>query len=199
MMGRRSEEHTSELQSQSNLVCRLLLEKKNAVAQEKLVVSDDWLFQSGMNRKAEPHRLYSNADVNGTLAPLQKLFACACEHFFAVNTHPLSAENLPPAKLPQASTACELIILSSSPRTPAASSESRPDSTANMEVNLERLCICGGNPPTFSPTNWHQRPHVPAFFDANFPPRAGGGLTPGITLPASRFSALLLAQSGVKP
>src|SRR2546430_13986975 len=27
----RSEEHTSELQSQSNLVCRLLLEKKNHV------------------------------------------------------------------------------------------------------------------------------------------------------------------------
>src|SRR2546430_9876801 len=27
-MGTRSEEHTSELQSQSNLVCRLLLEKK---------------------------------------------------------------------------------------------------------------------------------------------------------------------------
>src|SRR3989475_318739 len=29
----RSEEHTSELQSQSNLVCRLLLEKKNTVKQ----------------------------------------------------------------------------------------------------------------------------------------------------------------------
>src|SRR2546427_7014994 len=29
----RSEEHTSELQSQSNLVCRLLLEKKNQAAQ----------------------------------------------------------------------------------------------------------------------------------------------------------------------
>src|SRR2546430_12065627 len=29
--GRRSEEHTSELQSQSNLVCRLLLEKKKKV------------------------------------------------------------------------------------------------------------------------------------------------------------------------
>src|SRR2546427_5120806 len=28
----RSEEHTSELQSQSNLVCRLLLEKKKALA-----------------------------------------------------------------------------------------------------------------------------------------------------------------------
>src|SRR2546430_7489528 len=29
---RRSEEHTSELQSQSNLVCRLLLEKKKAIS-----------------------------------------------------------------------------------------------------------------------------------------------------------------------
>jgi len=28
-----------------------------AVAQEKLGVSDDLLFQSGMNRKAERHRL----------------------------------------------------------------------------------------------------------------------------------------------
>src|SRR2546421_9503730 len=28
-LGRRSEEHTSELQSRSDLVCRLLLEKKN--------------------------------------------------------------------------------------------------------------------------------------------------------------------------
>src|SRR2546427_4846183 len=31
---RRSEEHTSELQSQSNLVCRLLLEKKKPVLRE---------------------------------------------------------------------------------------------------------------------------------------------------------------------
>src|SRR2546430_6184751 len=30
---RRSEEHTSELQSQSNLVCRLLLEKKKNITQ----------------------------------------------------------------------------------------------------------------------------------------------------------------------
>src|SRR2546430_13632253 len=30
-LGRRSEEHTSELQSQSNLVCRLLLEKKKCI------------------------------------------------------------------------------------------------------------------------------------------------------------------------
>src|SRR2546430_9524133 len=33
--GRRSEEHTSELQSQSNLVCRLLLEKKKSLAHGK--------------------------------------------------------------------------------------------------------------------------------------------------------------------
>src|SRR2546430_7945999 len=32
----RSEEHTSELQSQSNLVCRLLLEKKKKTEQEVL-------------------------------------------------------------------------------------------------------------------------------------------------------------------
>src|SRR5688572_33091461 len=31
--GKRSEEHTSELQSQSNLVCRLLLEKKKNTAE----------------------------------------------------------------------------------------------------------------------------------------------------------------------
>src|SRR2546430_5839762 len=33
----RSEEHTSELQSQSNLVCRLLLEKKNNVLEALLI------------------------------------------------------------------------------------------------------------------------------------------------------------------
>src|SRR5690606_41291638 len=32
--GQRSEEHTSELQSRENLVCRLLLEKKNALTQQ---------------------------------------------------------------------------------------------------------------------------------------------------------------------
>src|SRR2546427_5389290 len=32
----RSEEHTSELQSQSNLVCRLLLEKKNATTDGRI-------------------------------------------------------------------------------------------------------------------------------------------------------------------
>src|SRR2546430_7976722 len=37
---RRSEEHTSELQSQSNLVCRLLLEKKKRNTQHTLQASE---------------------------------------------------------------------------------------------------------------------------------------------------------------
>src|SRR2546430_8011454 len=44
----RSEEHTSELQSQSNLVCRLLLEKKKKkpkirIKASRLVVTRRWL------------------------------------------------------------------------------------------------------------------------------------------------------------
>src|SRR2546430_13155592 len=37
----RSEEHTSELQSQSNLVCRLLLEKKNEAFLAVMACHDD--------------------------------------------------------------------------------------------------------------------------------------------------------------
>src|SRR5688572_32607378 len=37
---RRSEEHTSELQSQSNLVCRLLLEKKNQKNKHRIGVNN---------------------------------------------------------------------------------------------------------------------------------------------------------------
>src|SRR2546427_3594737 len=43
---RRSEEHTSELQSQSNLVCRLLLEKKKKInhqSHDQLIVIDSLL------------------------------------------------------------------------------------------------------------------------------------------------------------
>src|SRR2546430_12495185 len=39
----RSEEHTSELQSQSNLVCRLLLEKKNNSTRRQRYLSDKYL------------------------------------------------------------------------------------------------------------------------------------------------------------
>src|SRR2546430_2988552 len=41
---RRSEEHTSELQSQSNLVCRLLLEKK-----KKIHTSNTWCLSPSLS------------------------------------------------------------------------------------------------------------------------------------------------------
>src|SRR2546430_7678817 len=40
-LGARSEEHTSELQSQSNLVCRLLLEKKNKPHRSSTLLSQN--------------------------------------------------------------------------------------------------------------------------------------------------------------
>src|SRR2546430_6798286 len=46
----RSEEHTSELQSQSNLVCRLLLEKKTAGDPRALEARD------GLDQMLESHR-----------------------------------------------------------------------------------------------------------------------------------------------
>src|SRR5688572_32758921 len=42
----RSEEHTSELQSQSNLVCRLLLEKKNKTIANSLIPNYAHLLSS---------------------------------------------------------------------------------------------------------------------------------------------------------
>src|SRR2546430_11197965 len=42
---RRSEEHTSELQSQSNLVCRLLLEKKKSLL-PLMLTGDVWRYLS---------------------------------------------------------------------------------------------------------------------------------------------------------
>src|SRR2546430_13478431 len=57
----RSEEHTSELQSQSNLVCRLLLEKKNNIICYVLVHSQiiDYLPRDLLRRAVLPHRAAS--------------------------------------------------------------------------------------------------------------------------------------------
>src|SRR2546430_11703482 len=48
---RRSEEHTSELQAQSNLVCRLLLEKKNKAEVKSRVrqVNNDAIIERSFN------------------------------------------------------------------------------------------------------------------------------------------------------
>src|SRR5256886_13414416 len=46
----RSEEHTSELQSQSNLVCRLLLEKKkNSLKSVRVDTSDEHYYTCAVN------------------------------------------------------------------------------------------------------------------------------------------------------
>src|SRR2546427_9612996 len=50
----RSEEHTSELQSQSNLVCRLLLEKK-----KKKTKNPSFTFKDRQPRCTEHHRIES--------------------------------------------------------------------------------------------------------------------------------------------
>src|SRR2546430_8234195 len=47
----RSEEHTSELQSQSNLVCRLLLEKKKKIKKHRIIHN---------NKNSVPHSLHSD-------------------------------------------------------------------------------------------------------------------------------------------
>src|SRR2546430_3416952 len=64
---RRSEEHTSELQSQSNLVCRLLLEKKKKLWRYltdedkldamQLVVNQPYVFQDPINLRVRQQYL----------------------------------------------------------------------------------------------------------------------------------------------
>src|SRR2546430_6968873 len=53
---RRSEEHTSELQSQSNIVCRLLLEKKKNLREEKPTKYAYAEISSGLRSCAESQR-----------------------------------------------------------------------------------------------------------------------------------------------
>src|SRR2546430_11226752 len=60
----RSEEHTSELQSQSNLVCRLLLEKKKKTV---LSLADGAECQKYVGAKSKAIRAMSSSD--GKAAP----------------------------------------------------------------------------------------------------------------------------------
>src|SRR5256886_5806177 len=66
-MRKRSEEHTSELQSQSNLVCRLLLEKKKIFHKTN---SPSIILQSiqGESSIIQPAMII-NADINHIDAP----------------------------------------------------------------------------------------------------------------------------------
>src|SRR5438876_6442144 len=53
---RRSEEHTSELQSPVHLVCRLLLEKKKVNVHDDLVIRAAWLHPRGGQQDGGPRR-----------------------------------------------------------------------------------------------------------------------------------------------
>src|SRR5205085_7480165 len=71
----RSEEHTSELQSQSNLVCRLLLEKKKKKKHKTI--------QSGRALTAKPavpdHRVSPRQEFSGSRCrPLRRIYYCGC-------------------------------------------------------------------------------------------------------------------------
>src|SRR2546430_3482349 len=57
----RSEEHTSELQSQSNLVCRLLLEKKKKILPPRLFHTSHTVFSRPPDSIARCHQARSNA------------------------------------------------------------------------------------------------------------------------------------------
>src|SRR5256886_5531247 len=52
----RSEEHTSELQSQSNLVCRLLLEKKKIIHTSQNFIYQTSVFQYPATRTQQPNK-----------------------------------------------------------------------------------------------------------------------------------------------
>src|SRR5436190_12851670 len=62
LLERRSEEHTSELQSHSDLVCRLLLEKKN------LTRSTATTLRFGVSRSERTHRIHTRCPLGGKSA-----------------------------------------------------------------------------------------------------------------------------------
>src|SRR5256885_2953105 len=68
----RSEEHTSELQSPCNLVCRLLLEKKKQnVGLPLTAVAEQWHTERGQARLSAP--VHSSLSLGGSPAIVSRL------------------------------------------------------------------------------------------------------------------------------
>src|SRR2546427_4918558 len=66
-VGMRSEEHTSELQSQSNIVCRLLLEKKNRFLASTLPVPNSTVTRAlsiRFGERDEPRVCFETAKLS---------------------------------------------------------------------------------------------------------------------------------------
>src|SRR2546430_6402430 len=80
----RSEEHTSELQSQSNLVCRLLLEKKKKTHNSTLLLRPSLLLTSTTQYQdvAPPlRRFYSSyAEISRASLSLPSAGSCLTSH-----------------------------------------------------------------------------------------------------------------------
>src|SRR2546430_6005210 len=72
----RSEEHTSELQSQSNLVCRLLLEKKKHTSKEKLLPQHLSLEDLLLNWACPIHLVAPTALATVSVLTHVELFFC---------------------------------------------------------------------------------------------------------------------------
>src|SRR2546430_339618 len=75
----RSEEHTSELQSQSNLVCRLLLEKKNQITLKQMLrdfigIRVNRAKKSGMVNITSSVNSRERSGINTILHELNPLF-----------------------------------------------------------------------------------------------------------------------------
>src|SRR6478735_2043471 len=82
---RRSEEHTSELQSPCNLVCRLLLEKKNRLFQTFLTVLNEFgVFPAVVQRDLDPY-LPSHATTKMLMAAVLNRVVPYVSFFF-INT-----------------------------------------------------------------------------------------------------------------
>src|SRR2546430_1160732 len=71
---RRSEEHTSELQSQSNIVCRLLLEKKKKMLRDFIGIRVNRAKKSGMVNITSSVNSRERSGINTILHELTPLF-----------------------------------------------------------------------------------------------------------------------------
>src|SRR2546430_7663818 len=79
----RSEEHTSELQSQSNLVCRLLLEKKHAINSHAHCA-----YTFVASASPHPHNLHV---LDSSVHPPSALAALPRSRLFAVSLSSINA------------------------------------------------------------------------------------------------------------
>src|SRR5260370_1701041 len=68
-MPSRSEEHTSELQSHLNLVCRLLLEKKK---KNKITLQREVIILRNLNKKVPNRRVLSSITIRCRILGLRK-------------------------------------------------------------------------------------------------------------------------------